>query len=49
MKVRIISLSICYFFITKRKPKGDLNMGEILLIVGLALYVPMSMVFVFCR
>ncbi len=49
MKVRIIALPKDYFIVTKRKPKGDFDMGEILLIVGLALYVPMSMVFVFCR
>jgi hypothetical protein len=30
-----------------RKNKGGVMMGEVIVILGLALYIPMSMVFVF--
>ena len=46
MKIRFIGLPPAYSEVEETKRKGRETMGDVLVIIALALYVPMSMVYV---
>ncbi len=49
MEVLFIGLYFPDNEVTKEKRGGIKMVGDVMVILGLALYIPMSMVFMFCR
>ena len=50
---KVLFNGLCFRDNTDRKTRwgaeGETNMGDVMVIVALAVYIPMSMVYMFCR